>query len=166
MKKLFLFLLLLTPMLLLGQTIIYVNASNTSGTYNGTSWATAYTDLTTAITNASGGNQIWVAAGTYKPTTTTDRTISFSMKEGVAIYGGFAGGEATLSSRDIAANITILSGDLDNDGLDDGNSCHGHYRAVILCWRLLRGKHGNYTRNSNRFQNGAITWVCKCCSKS
>ena len=27
--------------------------------------------------------------GTYKPTRTTDRTISFELKDGVAIYTGF-----------------------------------------------------------------------------
>ncbi|MCB9297949.1 MAG: hypothetical protein H6559_33220 [Lewinellaceae bacterium] len=34
------------------------------------------------INASASGDQVWVAAGTYKPTTGTDRTISFSLKNG------------------------------------------------------------------------------------
>ncbi len=76
-------LLALLPLATLAQTIRYVKAG---GTGSGSSWA-----------NAS-GDQVWVGAGTYKPTTGTERTTP-QMKRGVAIYGGFAGSEATLNAR-------------------------------------------------------------------
>jgi hypothetical protein len=92
--------------------ILYVNAA-AAGLNNGASWANAYTNLQTALTAAAAGSQVWVAAGTYAPASGTDATqqaISFQLKSGVAIYGGFAGGETALSSRNIAANPTILTG--------------------------------------------------------
>jgi hypothetical protein len=98
----------------------YVSVALTTGANNGTSWENAYqgpTGLATAIAAAVATDQIWVAAGIYKPTATTTRSIAFTLKNGVQIYGGFFGDEALLSERDFAANITILSGDLlGNDG--------------------------------------------------
>jgi hypothetical protein len=98
--------------------ITYVN-KNAIGGNNGTSWTDAYTDLQTALNTAVSGDEIWVAKGLYKPTLGTDRTISFHMKNGVKIYGGFAGDETALSQRNWQANKTILSGDIDdNDTVD------------------------------------------------
>src|SRR5690349_7325949 len=67
----------------------YVNAFAT-GSNNGSSWRNAYKSLQSALAAAQPNDEIWVAAATYKPTTGTDRTISFVMPTGVAIYGGFA----------------------------------------------------------------------------
>jgi hypothetical protein len=65
---------------------------------------------------------VWVMAGVHKPTTTSDRAISFVMKSGVEVYGGFAGSEAALDQRDWTSHVTILSGDIDsNDINEDGN---------------------------------------------
>ena len=65
--------------------------ADAKGANNGSSWTNAYTDLQAALAKAKAGDEIWVAAGTYKPTNGTDRTKSFVMTAGVAIYGGFAG---------------------------------------------------------------------------
>ena len=75
----------------------YVN-DDATGAEHGTSWQDAFTDLQSALAVAVAGDQIWVAAGTYKPSLSIDgsadaRTASFSLKSGVALYGGFAGVE-------------------------------------------------------------------------
>src|ERR1044072_8249072 len=88
-----------------GPIPIFVDAS-AAGANNGTSWANAFTDLQSALAIATPSNEIWVAAGTYKPTATADRTISFAMKNGVGIYGGFDGTEAQRGQRDPAVNVT------------------------------------------------------------
>ena len=60
--------------------------------------------------------EIWVAAGTYRPAGLGgDRGATFQLLNGVAVYGGFAGGEILLSQRDPQANETILSGDLNGN---------------------------------------------------
>lgn len=103
--------------------IIYVKA-NASGTNDGTSWTNAYTKLQDALVAATGG-QIWVSAGTYYPDegvsfTDNDRSASFMLKTDVALYGGFAGHETEAGQRNWKANVTILSGDIDqNDGSSD-----------------------------------------------
>lgn len=94
-----------------GNPIVYVNLA-ARGSNNGTSWANAYTSLATALTNAPVGSEIWVAQGTYKPTTTIDRDISFDLKNLVEVYGGFNGTETSRVQRNWVANPTVLSGDI------------------------------------------------------
>ncbi|GGC39442.1 hypothetical protein GCM10011386_34390 [Parapedobacter defluvii] len=92
-----------------GSNIRFVKAQNSGGIPTGTGldWGTACSDLQAMIDvlAAKGGGEVWVAAGTYFAPDT-----SFRMKNGVAIYGGFSGNEASLDERDWAANTTILSG--------------------------------------------------------
>ena len=67
------------------------------------------------------GVSVWVAEGTYTPSL-SDRTASFTLDSGVSLFGGFAGNETQLSQRNITANPTVLSGDLNgNDGSDFSN---------------------------------------------
>jgi hypothetical protein len=111
--------------ILLSYTEIYVNKTAT-GNNNGTSWTDAFTDLQDAIDASCSNVEIWVAAGTYYPTsspdgTTTDpRDKAFHLGTDMKIYGGFVGGETQLSARNAAANVTILSGDFNNDDVVTG----------------------------------------------
>lgn len=90
---------------------IYVNSAAT-GNNDGTSWANAYTNLQTAINaTVASTNEIWVAAGTYKPNGTA-RTSTFTLKSNLKIYGGFNGSETTRAQRNTNLNITRLSGDI------------------------------------------------------
>ena len=94
-----------------------------SGSGNCSTWTNACL-LQTALTNAVTGDEIWVAAGTYKPTTGTDPAATFQLKNGVAVYGGFAGTESLRSQRNPAVNIATLSGDIGAPGESNGNSYH------------------------------------------
>ncbi len=103
---------------------IYVDGSVASaGT--GASWASPYKRLTDALQAANAAScakEIWVKSGTYYPTTSTNRDSSFRIiKNGLKVYGGFAGTETALSQRNISANPTILSGDIGtlNDSTDN-----------------------------------------------
>jgi hypothetical protein len=103
-------------------SIVYVDI-NSAVTINGDSWDTVYQSLSDGLNTAfycEAIRQIWVAAGVYTPG--EERTDSFNLVPGVALYGGFAGTESVLEDRDWAANPTILSGDIDGDDTNtDGN---------------------------------------------
>jgi VCBS repeat-containing protein/predicted outer membrane repeat protein len=92
--------------------IIYVHA-DASGEGNGLSWEDAFTDLSSALSIAAPGDEIWVAAGIYTPGSTL--TASFNLRSGIALYGGFAGTEIERDERDWTTHITILSGDIGRD---------------------------------------------------
>lgn len=100
------------------QSVIYVNRTAT-GSNNGGSWANAYTNLQTALSNATAGQEIWVAKGIYKPTSPAGRTATFTLKNGTFLYGGFSGNELARELRDPDRNFTVLSGDLANNDLVD-----------------------------------------------
>lgn len=120
----FLFLTLFMMFSARGQ-VIYVR-SVSSGSNNGTSWANAYGSLQSALSAATSGKQIWVAKGTYKPTAGTDRTVSFQMKSGVKIYGGFAGTETLIGQR---ANYG--PGETNETLLSDANNTTENRMATI-----------------------------------
>src|SRR5690242_524725 len=69
--------------------IVYVKAG-ASDSETGASWGHARS-LQSALTNAVAGDEIWVAAGIYSPGHTFLST--FTLKNHVALYGGFAGTE-------------------------------------------------------------------------
>ena len=94
------------------QIIWYVDQNATGGPQVGFSWATAFTDLQQALEKVQYNDQVWVAAGVYKPTTTNVRNMAFILKNGVKVYGGFKGDETAVTQRDPVANLTRLSGDI------------------------------------------------------
>ncbi len=62
------------------------------GIGNCSTWALAC-DLRTALTAAVAGDEIWAVQGTYYPGTAGNRAATFTLKNGVALYGGFFGYE-------------------------------------------------------------------------
>jgi len=103
--------------------------SDAPGGGDGTGWPTALADLQDALCDADGSagavTQIWVKSGTYLPDRGTgDRSATFQLRDGIAVYGGFSGHETTLTQRNVAANPTILSGDLGTSGVASDNCYH------------------------------------------
>jgi hypothetical protein len=98
----------------------YVNASAAPGG-DGTSWATAFNSIVTGVGSLTSGcnNEIWVAGGTYN---LGSAGVTMQMRNGVAIYGGFAGTETNLSQRNWVANETIITGELGVPGDLSDNS--------------------------------------------
>ena len=91
-----------------------------AGNRSGSSWTNAMTLQAALGIAIVAGDQIWIAAGTYKPHA-DDRTATFTIPAGVLVYGGFDETEVALADRAGAA-ATILSGDLsDNDLIDREN---------------------------------------------
>ena len=96
------------------------------GTGDGSSWDNASGDLQKMIDELAQNNpqnlpgEVWVAAGTYAPQSQlisgTAYSASFRMRDGISVYGGFAGTETTKQERKKGTmpwdytNVTILEG--------------------------------------------------------
>ena len=71
-------------------TVWYVvSPSSDNGKGKGWSWNFAFDDLQEAIQEASAGDEIWVAKGTYCPG--GNQMDTFHLNKAIAIYGGFSG---------------------------------------------------------------------------
>ena len=152
--------------------VVYVNAANVDGPWDGNSWASAYRDLQEGLADAyTRAKEVWVAAGTYKPTAATDRRIAFRLKSGLALYGGFDGTETERDQRDWIKHPTVLSGDIDKLNHGSVNSYHvvvGADEATLDGFSISGGQadgdgfynHGggmvNYNRACPRIANCAF----------
>lgn len=92
-----------------------------------------YNDLQRAIDDASDYDSIWIATGTYYPTTSFNGSsdnlyYSITIKKLISLFGGFIGNESSLADRQIGdkngdnniasyefSNETIFSSDFNND---------------------------------------------------
>jgi hypothetical protein len=124
---------------------LYVDQTNGSASGPGLSWSDAYSELRDALADAASRNltaekaddvrEVWVARGTYLPTDTSDRYVSFQLGNRLAIYGGFAGAETKLAQRDPdpRSNGTVLSGDLNRNDDPDvvGSRAENSLHVVI-----------------------------------
>lgn len=108
--------------------IWYVDAAAT-GAADGTSWVDAFVYLQDALTQAVAGDSILVAEGLYRPDLGDgipkgNRTASFQLKDGVAIYGGYPPEGGDRSRRNPAVYRSILSGEIGAPGEATDNSYH------------------------------------------
>ena len=141
-------------------TIHYVKAGATG---NGSAWASASGDLQAMINASAAGDQVWMAQGLYKPggQANTNRSLSFAMKNGVALYGGFAGSETTLSQRALSSpSSTTLSGDIGTANNNADNSYHvlnnpaGLTSSAILDGFLITGGNASASASPDNAGGG------------
>jgi len=95
----------------------YVDMDNVSGTEDGLTWATAFTEIQDGIdaVELAGGGEVWVAEGTYgEDRTATSLAGAVVMLEYVDLYGGFSGlgelEETERGQRDWENNVTTIDG--------------------------------------------------------
>jgi hypothetical protein len=104
----------------------------TSG--DGTSWSSAFQEIQDALDIAVDTDQIWIAEGTYTPTSEVTigdpRSVSFFVREAIGIYGGFDGTEVVLEDRDLSSHHTILTGDIDGDDVSGENTSENAYHVI------------------------------------
>jgi hypothetical protein len=96
------------------NNVIFVN-QDAKGNNSGQSWKHAYTDLQKAIDFAKEGHQVWIAKGDYYGSKNLEWTQGeyFHAKNSMELYGGFKGGETTISER--KANLySWIKGTKDN----------------------------------------------------
>ncbi len=106
--------------------ICRVAPAGTTGA-NGASWSTPMS-LQAALGNDA-CNEIWVRKGLYKPViavnannpTQAERAVSFVIRPGKRVYGGFAGTEVLRDARNPQAHRSVLSGDIGNDDTTDAD---------------------------------------------
>ena len=112
---------------------------------DGMSWAEAMPTVTEALDAAAGGDEIWVATGTYFPG--ANRTDSFRLKENVTVFGGFSGTESRRDERDWEVHATVLSGDIGAPGDSSDNAYHVVIGAeeATLDGFTVRGGHADGT---------------------
>jgi hypothetical protein len=75
-----------------------------TGSNDGASWRSAFTDLQSALDSVKTGEEIWVARGTYKPSKNhpidllDPRAKTFNLKAGVGLYADFPARKQVLHS--------------------------------------------------------------------
>ncbi|NLV42855.1 MAG: PASTA domain-containing protein [Candidatus Hydrogenedentes bacterium] len=120
--------------------VFHVDAASTAPAPDGASWATAYPDLQSAVdaAAAASGGEVWVRKGMYKGML---ETAILSLREGVAVYGGFAGGEVSQDARDWQANPTVI------DGEGMRRCVTGADNAALDGFVVIRGRNGMTNNN-------------------
>jgi len=112
-------------------------------TYDGQSWETAFHEVQDGIDLADSGDQVWVAGDSEHP-----YVERVTLKDGVALYGGFDGSETAIGQRDWEANVTILDG---NQG--------GSVVSILSCSSTLTQVDGFTIRNGYSLSGGGVYCV-------
>ncbi len=124
-----------------GARVYRVNGSAVASG-DGGSWLAPLDEagFAAALSGAVSGDEFWIAKGVYRPVVpaspdavaTAEQGKSFKLPDGVALYGGFAGGETAREQRDPNKHCVVLTGDL---GRDDTTDAAG----VTLSADVIRG---------------------------
>ena len=165
---------------------IYVDAAAAPGG-DGLSWPTAYVDLQDALDVAEAGTDVWVAVGSYYPDRrsgnpggTGDPLESFWLADGVAMYGGFLGGETSLAERPgdpdpftVDPNSdSILSGDIGVPGESDDNvetvvrSSYAQSTAVVDGFSIIDGNATDWAGGIFNYHSNPTVTSCTLASNA
>jgi hypothetical protein len=136
--------------------VIYVDKDAT-GSNNGSSWANAYTQLQDGLSAATSSDEVWVADGIYKPTTTTNRSVAFEITVALELYGGFNGTETNRSQRNWDTNLCRLSGQIGDVNDNTDNSYHvviGSAAGLLIDGFILENAYRDFSEVG--FTGGAL----------
>lgn len=148
------------------QEIRYVK-ENGSGSKNGSSWDHAYANIQDAINDLVNNNktgEVWVAAGHYYPTETTEASNSpyyksFKIPAGITVRGGFKSDLTASSDKKNTTTERPLKSDKnfgkagEKDGLLDGEGAKsGKYENETVLHGDLTGRNASFTWNPNKNQ--------------
>lgn len=99
----------------------------------GESWESAWDSISAALDRATVGDEIWIAAATYRE--------PVALVPGVSVYGGFSGTEQARDERDWGAHPTVL----------DAN---GAQRSVVAADNVRAATLDGFTLTGGSAENG------------
>lgn len=148
-------------------TIWYVDKANAANpTQDGTSWATAFSDLQPAIDAAfdAGGDEIWVAVGVYndyRTNVTQDAGVNngaLVLRHNTKLYGGFlglanGGLETSRDQRVLWYQQPVIAGDTARDG-DRAYHVVQMQDGALLDNFIVEGGEANGVEGSNQTGGG------------
>ena len=118
------------------EVFYYVNAETGDDTNSGADWNNAFKTLSHVLNiKVNDTKVIYLAAGTYYPTSLTNRGLSFNLSN-VKIYGGYIGTDENPNDRNPTIYKTILSGDI---GIEDDPSDNSYQVITVSGSTLLDG---------------------------
>jgi len=133
---------------------------------NGSNWANAYNNLQDGLQQANAGDAVWVAQGTYYPTSDATREISFELRSGVRLLGGFIGNETDETQRNLNV-AAVLSGDIGASSDSTDNSYNVLYlfepdSSTIVDGFVIRDGNADYNGSGsgyNRNKSGGGLYI-------
>ncbi len=173
MKKILYLLLIHCVLQAEAQNIRYVKPV-AAGSGDGSSWANASASIQDML-NVASVEEVWVAKGTYKPSTyptgcttcSSSRDYAFFLPANTKLIGGFGGTETTIAQRDITLNETILDGDIGVIGVETDNVYHvllsafsfGETMSVEVDGFTIKGGYGKNASGSVSVNSVSISRV-------
>lgn len=125
---------LILSVLQVQASVIYVNL-NATGNNDGSSWANGYNDFQAAINASVSGDSIFVATAVYQPASGS----SYTLKEGVKIFGGFLGVETGFTERNLTHKATLQG----NGASVIVNNNNGLTAASVIDGFIITGGNNN-----------------------
>lgn len=132
---------------------------------NGLSWATALSNIQSALLVATTGDTIKVAKGVY--TAGTSNTNTYSLRDSLVLLGGYPNtGNPGNTDRNISSNQTILSGEIGTSAQTDNtrtiltiNNVKG---ALVDGFIIENGYEGYYETRGPVYINNSNIIISRC----